>query len=273
MKDNNIRLSDGNDIPPIGLGLWKINDETTFNKMFESAISVGYRHFDCAQAYGNEQFLGKNWKRLGLERKDIFITTKIRVQNFAKKKRLESFEQSLNKLQTDYVDLLLIHFPGPPWLRKSQWQSLEEIKRLGKAKSIGVSNHSVKELQAIESYALEMPVVNQIEMHVFMQQRETREYCQRHNIAIEAYSPLAHGRVMNNPVIQAIADKHGKSYAQIMLRWCVDKGAIPLPKSVTPKRLKENFGIFEFKLDKQDLDQLDSLDQKMRTLWRSILSG
>jgi len=273
MQAKNITLSDGNSIPPIGLGLWKVQDETVFNNMFETAVKVGYRHFDCAQAYGNEQILGSNWKRSGLNRKDLFITTKILVQNFGQKKRRNSFELSLNKLQTNYVDLLLIHFPGPLWLRQAQWQALEAIKRSGQAKSIGVSNHSVEQLRAIESYAKEMPAINQIEMHVFMQQQKLREYCQKHNILIEAYSPLAHGSVMNDVVIQRIADKHKKTYSQVMLRWTAEQGAVPLPKTVTAKRIQEDFDIFDFKLDKEDLGQIASLDRRFRTLWHSILFG
>lgn len=268
-----VKLADGNQIPPIGLGLWKVTDEIKFNEMFSEAIKAGYRHFDCAQAYGNEQFLGNNWKRSGLERKDLFITTKILVQNLTRKKRLKSFEESLKKLQTDYVDLLLIHFPGLPWLRKSQWQMLEEIKQSGRARSIGVSNYAVKQLQKVTSYAKEKPVINQVEMHVFLQQKELRNYCNQNNIVVEAYSPLAHGTVTDDPVIQQIADKHGKTYSQIMLRWCVDQGAIPLPKSVTASRIRENVDIFDFKLDQEDLNKLEALDRNLRTLRRSILFG
>jgi len=273
MPLNDQKLSDGNRIPPIGLGLWKVTDETDFNSMFKAAIDIGYRHFDSAQAYHNEQFLGQAWRQSGLERKDIFITTKILTQNFGYQKTIQSFNESLNKFQTDYVDLLLIHFPGPLWLRAAKWQALEEIKQSKKAKSIGVSNFSVRQLKSMEKYAKQMPVVNQIEMHIFMQQPEMRKYCQKHDIQVEAYSPLAHGRKMDDPVIRQIAEKHKKTYSQIMLRWCVEQGAIPLPKSINPSRLAENISIFDFKLDKQDLDQLKRLNRNLRTLWSSILFG
>ena len=270
---NKLKLSDDNSIPSLGLGLWKIKDEAQFNQMFQAAVKTGYRHFDCAQAYGNEQFLGKAWREAGLKREDIFITTKSLFQHFGYKSTMESFEGSLKKLQTDHVDLLLIHFPGPFWLRKSKWRALEEIKRAGKARSIGVSNYSVSQLREMENYAKEMPVINQIEMHVFLQQEATREYCQNHNIQVEAYSPLAHGRIMGNPTIQQIANKYNKSYSQIMLRWCIEQGAIPLPKTVTPKRLIENADIFDFKLDNEDLEQIKTLERNFRTIWHSILFG
>lgn len=273
MSVSGIELSDGNYIPSIGLGLWKIKDEAQFNKMFAAAIGAGYRHFDDAQAYGNEQFLGKAWKQQDIKREELFITTKSLVQHFSNKATFASFDESLKKLQTNYVDLLLVHFPGPVWLRKTKWRAIEEIKKSGRAKSIGVSNHYIQHLKQLETFANEMPVVNQIEMHVFMQQLETAQYCQKFDIQIEAYSPLAHGRMMNNPIIQQIADKHNKTYSQIMLRWCTEQGAIPLPKSVTPIRIKENIDIFDFKLDSNDLSKLKTLNRNLKTLYRSILFG
>lgn len=273
MPLNKLTLNDGNEIPPIGLGLWKVTDEAAFNLMFKTAVDIGYRHFDTAQAYHNEQFLGAAWKRSGLDRKDIFITTKILTQNFGYQKTIESFEQSLNRLQTDYVDLLLIHFPGPLWLRAAKWRALEEIRQSKKAKSIGVSNFSVRQLESMTKYAKQAPAVNQVEMHVFMQQPNITKYCRDHSIKIEAYSPLAHGRKMDDPVIRQIAEKHKKTYSQIMLRWCIEMDVVPLPKSVTPARLAENFSIFDFKLDKQDLGQLKRLNRNLRTLWSSVLFG
>jgi diketogulonate reductase-like aldo/keto reductase len=265
------KLSDGHTMPSIGLGLWKVTDETQFRQIFESAVAAGYRHFDSAQAYANEQFLGAAWRSSGLPREELFITTKIAVQNFGHAKVLHSFEESLHKLQTDHVDLLLLHFPGLPWLRRSSWRALEELKVAGKVTSIGVSNHGIKHLEAMKAYAKELPVVNQVEMHIFFQQRTMREYCKDHHIKLEAYSPLAHGHPMDEPIVQAIAQKHSKSYAQIMLRWCVEQGAVALPKSKTAKRIQENIDIFNFQLDDADRSQLQSLDRNLRTLWRSIL--
>jgi len=261
-----IKLHDGNEIPQIGLGLWKVRDEAEFNTSFEAALANGYRHFDTAQAYNNEQFLGAAWHKSSLPREDIFITTKIAVEHFGHKHALKSFEDSLANLQTEYVDLLLLHFPVT-LLRNKTWQAAEEIKAAGKAKSIGVSNWTVRHLQELEKHAQEMPVVNQVELHVFLQQPELIDYCHERNIAVEAYSPLAHARSMDEPVISEIAEKHGKTYAQVMLRWCVQRGLIILPKSVTPSRVAENIAIFDFELDEADMAKLAKLDRDLRTCW------
>ena len=262
-----IKLSDGNEIPQIGLGFWKVKDEAEFNQSFEAGIAAGYRHFDSAQAYDNEQFLGAAWKKSGLKREDLWITTKIAVQHFGHKHAHKAFEESLTKLQTDYVDLILLHFPVSV-LRKKSWQALEEIKAAGKAKSIGVSNYTIRHLQEMEKYAQEMPAINQVELHVFLQQPELIEYCHQHNIEIEAYSPLAHARAgADEPVLQELATKHGKTYAQIMLRWCIQQDLIILPKSVTPSRIQENISIFDFELDAEDMRKLAALDRDLRTCW------
>ncbi len=213
-----ITLSDGNEIPQVGLGLWQVKDEAEFNRAFDAALKAGYRHFDSTQAYDNEQMLGKAWKSSGLKRSDIWITTKIAVEHFGYNHAKTSFDASLEKLQTDYTDLILLHFPVSI-LRKKSWTALEEIKATGKAKSIGVSNFTIKHLEEMKKYASEMPAVNQVELHLFLQQPELIKYCREHNIAVEAYSPLAHAKAgADEPVLQEIAKKHDKSYAQIMLR-------------------------------------------------------
>lgn len=261
-----IQLPDGKMIPQIGLGLWKVSEEE-FNTSFDAAIASGYRHFDTAQVYGNEKFLGEAWQRNQLRREDLFITTKIRVENITVGRTTSSFEESLEKLQTDYVDLILLHFPVP-LRRKKAWKALEELKAADKAKSIGVSNYTIKHLEEMKEYATEMPAVNQVELHVFLQQPELVEYCRQHNIVVEAYSPLAHARAgAEDPVLQEIGNKHGKSFAQIMLRWCIQQGFVVLPKSVTPSRIKENAEIFDFELDDEDMQKLTSLDRDLRTCW------
>jgi diketogulonate reductase-like aldo/keto reductase len=233
------------------------------------AVAAGYRHFDTAQAYENEQFLGEAWQRSGLKREDYFITTKIAVQHFGYKKAKRSFDESLQRLQTDYVDLIVLHFPVT-LLRKKSWQALEEIQAAGQTKSIGVSNYTIRHLEEMKSYAQVLPVINQVELHVFLQQPELIQYCHDHNIAVEAYSPLAHAKAMDNEVIAGIARKHGKTYAQIMLRWCVEQGLIVIPKSVTPSRIQENIDIFDFKLDNEDLKALAKQDSNMRTAWSPV---
>lgn len=257
------------DIPPIGLGLWKVENEKQFKTGFKTAIDAGYRHFDTAQIYGNEHMLGEAWQASGVRREELFITTKIWLKNFGQRHLQKSFEQSLGKLQTDYVDLLLLHFPVTV-LRKNAWLALEEIQANGGAKNIGVSNYTIRHLEAMKKYAKVMPAVNQVELHVFLQQPELIKYCHDEGIVIEAYSPLAHAKVMDDPTIMTIAKKHGKSYAQIMLRWCVEQDLVVLAKSVTPSRIKENFDIFDFHLDDQDKQALKDLNRDLRTCWSPV---
>lgn len=269
MKIPDIKLNDGNSIPQIGLGLWQVKDAAQFATGFQAAAKAGYRHFDSAQIYQNEQMLGEQWQASGLKRGELFLTTKIWIEHFGRKRTPRSFEESLQKLGTDYVDLLLLHFPLTI-LRKKAWQALEEIQAAGGAKSIGVSNYTIRHLEEMRSYAKVMPAVNQVELHVFLQQPELVKYCREHNIVIEAYSPLAHAKAMDNSVITAIAKKHGKTYAQIMLRWCVQSDFVVLPKSVTPSRIKENIDIFDFRLDSEDMKTIAAQDQDMRTAWSPV---
>lgn len=256
-------------IPKIGLGLWKVQDKQQFKTGFRAAIDAGYRHFDTAQIYGNEQLLGESWKASGVAREELFITTKIWLKNFGQRHLQKSFDESLGKLQTDYVDLLLLHFPVTV-LRKKAWQALEEIQASGGAKNIGVSNYTVRHLKEMKQYAKLMPAVNQVELHVFLQQPELIAYCQQEGIVVEAYSPLAHGKVMDDPIVQKIADKYHKSYAQIMLRWCLENDLVVLAKSVTPSRIKENLDIFDFQLHEEDKQALAELDRNMRTCWSPV---
>lgn len=261
-----ISLPDSRQIPQIGLGLWQVREQADFKRAFQAAVDAGYRHFDTAQAYGNEAWLSAALADSGLKRQDVWITTKVRTETIALGRTTASVCGSLQHLQTDYVDLLLLHFPVP-LMRKKAWHELEALKAAGQAKSIGVSNFTIKHLEEMKAYAHEMPAVNQVELHIFLQQPELVEYCQQHNIIIEAYSPLAHARAMDEPAIQAIAVKHGKSYAQVMLRWCVQNGWVVLPKSVTPERIRDNIDIFDFSLDDDDIAQIARLDRNLRTCW------
>ncbi|HZL07999.1 MAG TPA: aldo/keto reductase [Candidatus Dormibacteraeota bacterium] len=269
MKIPDIKLNDKNSIPQIGLGLWQVKDAEQFAAGFQAAIKAGYRHFDSAQIYKNEQMLGEQWQASGVKREDLFLTTKIWIENFGHKRAVKSFDESLEKLQTDYVDLLLLHFPLTI-LRKKAWQALEEIQAAGGAKSIGVSNYTIRHLEEMQNYAKVMPAINQVELHVFLQQPELVKYCREHDIVIEAYSPLAHAKAMDNDVIAAIAKKHDKTYAQVMLRWCVENNFVVLPKSVTPSRIEENIDIFDFQLDDEDMETIAAQDQNMRTAWSPV---
>lgn len=269
MQIPSLLLKDGQKIPQVGLGTWKNKNPEEFSISFKAAIDAGYRHFDLAQVYGNEILLGEAWKTHNLNREELFITTKIAIQNIGGGRTKSSFEDSLSKLQTDYIDLLLLHFPVT-LLREKSWKALEEIKKSGRVRSIGVSNYTIKHLEQMKSYAQEMPSVNQVELHVFLQQPELVEYCRANNILVEAYSPLAHSRDMNDPVVERIAAKHSKSYAQIMLRWLVEQNFVVIPKSVSPQRIRENIDIFDFKLDDQDLNDLKTCDKDLRTCWSPV---
>lgn len=266
----NLKMNDGHSIPQIALGLWKVKDEAEFNTAFDAAVEAGYTHFDSAQAYQNEQFLGAAIKRHNLQRDKLFVTTKIAVEHFGYNHAKKAFDESLEKLQMDYVDLLLLHFPVSV-LRKKSWTALEEIQAAGKAKSIGVSNYTIKHLEQMKDYAKVTPAVNQVELHVFLQQPELIKYCRDNGIAVEAYSPLAHAKANDDKVIQQIADKHGKTYAQIMLRFLLQQDLIILPKSVTPSRIAENMQVFDFELDDEDMTTLRAQDRDLRTCWDPTL--
>lgn len=261
-----ITLPDGRKIPQVGLGLWQVKDEKECIETVKAALKAGYTHFDTAQIYGNEAYLGKALQESGTNRADLFITTKIWNDNQFWDDLIPSFERSLDELQTNYADLLLLHFPVTE-LRRPAWRQMELLQKDDRAKSIGVSNYTVKHLEELLSECSIRPAVNQVELHVFLQQPELVEYCKKNNIVLEAYSPLAHGYDMKNSAIAEIAKKHKKSYAQIMIKWCLDQGFVVLPKSVHADRIKQNIDVFDFELDQEDMKNLAGLDSDLRTCW------
>ncbi len=270
MSIPNISLSSGTKIPGVGFGLWKVDEEVEFRQVIKWALQAGFRHFDTAQAYGNEQWLGAELAAAlaagEVKRDELFVTTKIAVEHFGSKHTLKSFDQSYQKLQLDYVDLVLLHFPVS-LLRDKSWHALEEIQASGRAKAIGVSNYTVRHLEHLLQIASVKPAVNQVELHVFLQQPELVEYCRTQDIVVEAYSPLAHGQGLDNQVLTDIAAKYGKTPTQVMLRWCVEQGTVPLPKSVHQDRIAQNIDIFDFAFDADDRVALKALDADMRTCW------
>lgn len=261
-----VKLNTGREIPQVGLGLWLNKDEQQCKDSVAAALKAGYRHFDTAQIYKNEQFLGAALAESSVDRSELFITTKIWNDNFWWDDLLLSLDESLEKLRTDYVDLLLLHFPVTE-TRGPAWRRMEEACNAGKAKAIGVSNYTVKHLEELLRECSVKPAVNQVELHVFLQQPELIEYCQSNGIVVEAYSPLAHGHGLDDESLLAIAKKHGKTTAQIMLHWCIEQGLVVLPKSTHEKRIKENIELFDFKLDDEDLDRIKKLNKNFRTCW------
>ena len=253
-------------MPRLGLGLWRVTKQKELDEAIKTALKSGYTHFDSAQVYGNEAMLGAALKKARVKREDMFITTKLWNDNQWDNDVDPSFDESLKKLQMDYVDLFLVHFPVTQ-TRRMAWMRMEEIYKSGKAKAIGVSNYTVRHLEELLQWCDEPPMVNQVELHVFLQQPDLVDFCKKHDIVVQAYSPLAHGHRMDDPVLKEIADKHDKSVAQVMIRWCLEKGTVPLPKSVTPERIKENVDVFDFDLDADDMDKLDHLDDNYRTCW------
>ena len=262
----NIQLNNQQTIPSIGFGTWMIEDKATCIAAVKKALDVGYRHIDTAQIYGNESFVGQAVKESEISREDIFLTTKLWNDNQSVDSVIPSLRQSLENLQTNYVDLFLVHFPVSQ-MRQPAWRKMEELHQLGLVKSIGVSNYTVQHLKELMAESDIKPVVNQVELHVFLQQPELVEYCQENNIVLEAYSPLAHGNKLDNELLVSLASKCSKSSAQIMLRWCIQQGFVILPKSVTPERIEENFEIFDFELDKKEMAHLRTLDINYRTCW------
>ncbi|YBV95328.1 aldo/keto reductase [Phyllobacteriaceae bacterium JZ32] len=255
-----IKLNDGNAIPQLGFGVWQVgNDEAA--AVVEKALETGYRHIDTAAIYGNEEGVGKALKNSGVARGDIFLTTKLWNADQGHDSALRAFEASLKRLGTDYVDLYLIHWPVPAQDRfLDSWRALIKLKEEGRAKSIGVSNFRIADLERVISETGVTPVLNQIELHPRFQQNELRVFHEKKGIATEAWSPLGQGKILENPDLKQIAAKHGKTVAQIILRWHLDIGNIVIPKSVTPARIEENFDVLGFKLTSGDHDTISTLN-------------
>jgi 2,5-diketo-D-gluconate reductase A len=259
-----ITLHDGSQIPQLGLGVWQVSDAQA-GPALAAAFEAGYRAIDTAAAYNNEDSIGKAVKASGLPRDKLFITTKLWNDAHGYDATLKAFDASLKKLQLDYVDLYLIHWPVPKQkLFIESWRAFAKLKEDGRVKSIGVSNFNIPHLQTLIDETGIAPTVNQIELHPQMQQQELRQFHKEHSIATESWSPLGQGTILQDATIGAIAKKHRKTPAQVIIRWHLDNGLIVIPKSVTPSRIKENFAVFDFRLDNDDLGQIGRLDKKHR---------
>lgn len=263
----NDTLSNGVQIPKIGFGTWQIPDgEEAYNSVTH-ALKVGYNHVDTAQIYGNEASVGKAIADSDLAREEIFLTTKVWNDKHDYDLAKASIDDSLEKLGVDYVDLLLIHWPNPEPIRDhwkegnaGAWKAMEEAYKEGKVRAIGVSNFMIHHLEALFETTEIKPHVNQVLLAPGCSQDELVAFCEGHDILLEAYSPLGTGTIFSNDVAKEVAEANGKSVAQVALRWSLQKGFLPLPKSVTPKNIEANLDIFDFELSAEDVAKLDTIE-------------
>jgi 2,5-diketo-D-gluconate reductase A len=262
----NITLNDGNTIPQLGFGVFQIAPKDTA-KAVSKALEIGYRHIDTAEMYGNEKGVGEAIRASGLERGEFFVTSKLNNGFHRANDARKAFSTTLSELGFDYVDLFLIHWPLPTLYGGdfvSTWKMLEEFYRDGRARSIGVSNFQIQHLERLAAETDLVPAVNQIEVHPYFTNEAVRAYGREHRIATEAWSPIAQGKVLGDPTITQLADKVGKTPAQVVLRWHIQRGEIVFPKSVTPSRMKENFELFDFELEPADIARISALDRSER---------
>lgn len=258
-----IELNDGVRIPQLGFGVFQIKPDQTAAAV-KTALEIGYRHIDTAEMYGNEKQVAQGIRDAGLDRAEVFVTSKLNNGFHKPDDARRAFDQTLKALDSDYVDLFLIHWPLPTLYDGdfvSTWKVFEEFARDGRARSIGVSNFQVAHLDRLAKETDTVPSVNQIELHPYFGNTEVRAYGREHGIATEAWAPIAQGKVLNDPVINRISEARGKSAAQVVLRWHIQRGDIVFPKSVTPQRVKENFELFDFELDDSDMDAISALDK------------
>ncbi len=260
VQPTRIRLSDGVDIPQIGFGVWQV-DNTEAPKAVKAAIEAGYRSIDTAAIYGNEEGVAAGIRAAGVPREQLFITTKLWNERHGAKNAAKALDESLRKLQLDYVDLYLIHWPNPRAnLYAETWRALQEIKSSGRARSVGASNFTIPHLERIIGETGIVPPINQIELHPGFQQTALRDFHARHKIVTESWSPLGQGRAVRDPLIAGIAARHGRTPAQVILRWHIQNGLVAVPKSVTPARIVENFDVFNFELTEEDMAKIATLD-------------
>ncbi len=260
-------LKNGYKIPKLGFGTWLIKDGDAAKGAVKQAIACGYRHIDTAAAYYNEKSVGAAIEESGVPRETLFVTSKLWTTERGYEKTKAAFAKTLSELKLSYLDLYLIHWPAsesrfPDWkeINLETWRAMTELYKEGKIRAIGVSNFKPHHLEPLMETEV-APMVNQIEFHPGYTQEETVAYCQEHEILVEAWSPLGRGRVLENETLKSIAEKYGKTVAQICIRWCLEKGALPLPKSVTPSRIEENLQALDFTMEAAHIEQISALPE------------
>jgi diketogulonate reductase-like aldo/keto reductase len=259
-------LSDGSRMPWVGLGVYRIPAGNISLRAVRHALSVGYRHIDTAALYGNEEDVGRAVRASGIARDDIFIVTKLWNSDQGYASAIRACDQSLARLKLDYIDLYLIHWPEPG-RRLDSWRALVELRRQGKCRSIGVSNYTIAHLEELMAHSDIHPSVNQVEFSPFLYQRELLDFCREHAIQLEAYCPLTRGTKLADPVVRSVARRHGKTAAQVLLRWALQHEVAVIPKSAQPARIEENADLFDFALDERDMVALDALNVDFRACW------
>lgn len=262
---NYITLNNGLKMPQLGFGVWQVPSEEA-TKAVSKAIEAGYRSIDTAMIYKNEEGVGEALKNANVAREDLFITTKVWNSDQGYENTLRAYEESLERLGLDYVDLYLIHWPTPQFDSYVEtYKAMEKLYKDGRVKAIGVCNFEIEHLERILEECEIPPVLNQVECHPYLDQSKLKEFCAKHNIFVEAWSPLDQGgEVLQDSIIQKIADTHGKSPAQTVLRWHLQNNTIVIPKSVTPSRIEENFQVFDFELTNDEMEQINSLNKDRR---------
>lgn len=262
-NDRRYRLKNGLIIPNIGLGTWHIKEQEIIDKMIYNAYQAGYRHIDTASKYQNEKLIGNAIKKYNIDRKSLFLTSKLWKDDKGYERTLKAVEQILNNLQTDYLDLLLIHWPmtSENWkeLNIETWKAFEKLYKEKKVRAIGVSNFMVQHLETLLPNIEIYPMVNQIEFHPGFMQEETLKYCMERNIVVEAWSPLGSGKIFDNDILKKLSIKYDKSIAQICIRWCLQNNVIPLPKSTNKERIIENISVYDFSITEEDMNKIDLL--------------